>query len=152
LHGSRRFVLMPDHVHLIASMGDDAVSLGQWVKALKAVAGGLEDRFTPSPSESTGMPVNTSHPFTRMKRSWRWQSGFHDHRFRSSESEHRKWEYICLNPIRAGLVERPEQWRYAGEIRYDEAVPRLIRGAPPLFEPGLFLEGKAPGRGTRPTV
>ena len=40
----RRFVLMPDHIHLIAHMGHDAIRLGQWVKALKAVVGGLERR------------------------------------------------------------------------------------------------------------
>src|ERR1043165_281233 len=30
----RRFVIMPDHLHLIAHMGHDAVRLGQWIKAL----------------------------------------------------------------------------------------------------------------------
>ncbi len=30
----RRFVIMPDHIHLIAHMGRDAIRLGQWVKAL----------------------------------------------------------------------------------------------------------------------
>jgi REP element-mobilizing transposase RayT len=139
----RRFVVMPDHIHLIASMGQDAVTLGQWVKALKAVVGGLEERSMPSPGESTGMPVKTPHPFTRMKRSWHWQPGFHDHKFRSAESEHRKWEYICLNPIRARLVVRPEQWPYAGEILHNEPSPRVVRGTPPLFETGLFLEGRA---------
>ena len=44
----RRFVLMPDHVHLIARMGHDAVRLGQWIKALKAVVGWTADtRGTP---------------------------------------------------------------------------------------------------------
>ena len=37
----RRFVIMPDHLHLIAHMGRDAIRLGQWMKALKAVVGGL---------------------------------------------------------------------------------------------------------------
>jgi hypothetical protein len=40
----RRFVIMPDHLHLIAHQGQDAVPLGQWVKALKAVVSGLERR------------------------------------------------------------------------------------------------------------
>ena len=44
----RRFVVMPDHIHLIARMGHDAVRLGQWIKALKAVVAGLE------PSEPPG--------------------------------------------------------------------------------------------------
>jgi hypothetical protein len=40
----RRFVIMPDHLHLIAHMGFDAVRLGHWVKAMKAVVGGLKPR------------------------------------------------------------------------------------------------------------
>ncbi len=40
----RRFVVMPDHIHLIAHMGHDALRLGQWIKALKVVVGGLERR------------------------------------------------------------------------------------------------------------
>jgi len=35
---------MPDHIHLIAHQGHDAIRLGQWIKALKAVAGGLKRR------------------------------------------------------------------------------------------------------------
>ena len=40
----RRFVIMPDHIHLIAHMGHDAVRLGQCVKALKAFVAGLRAR------------------------------------------------------------------------------------------------------------
>ena len=40
----RRFVIMPDHLHIIARMGHEAVRLGQWIKALKAVVGGLRPR------------------------------------------------------------------------------------------------------------
>ncbi|HSU52791.1 MAG TPA: hypothetical protein VLT36_01885, partial [Candidatus Dormibacteraeota bacterium] len=108
-----------------------------------------------------------SHPFTRIPRSWRWQEGFHDHKFRTPESETRKWEYICLNPVRARLVDRPEQWPYGGEIFYDApAGPRLVRGTPPLLDIGILIlednrpanpppgEGtqEPPGEGTRPTT
>ncbi len=37
---------MPDHIHLIAHQGHEAVVLGRWVKALKAVVGGLRKRET----------------------------------------------------------------------------------------------------------
>jgi REP element-mobilizing transposase RayT len=161
----RRFVIMPDHIHLIAHMGHEAVRLGQWVKALKAVLGGLErrderrdaarpvgapglqgaasgDAAYNKPSADVGrLPPAGAGPvpreFTRIQREWRWQQGFHDHKFRTPESESRKWEYVCLNPVRDGLVQRPEEWPFAGEIFYDEADgPRLIRGTPPLLETG----------------
>jgi len=191
----RRFVVMPDHIHLIAHQGHDAIRLGQWIKALKAVVGGLERREerpvgTPglratTPNAASGdaaynatrradvgrVPPHggpkpshgaTPHEFTRIKRSWRWQDGYHDHKFRTPESESRKWEYVCLNPVRYGFVKRPEEWPFGGEVFYDEAGgPRLVRGTPPLLETGILVEeeretpregNKTPGKGTRPTT
>lgn len=178
----RRFVIMPDHFHLIAHMGHGAVTVGEWMKALKAILAGVARR-TPGEGTrpTTGMPpgegakpgevfdsrtasaghTKLSHEFTRIKRTWRWQDGYHDHKFRTPESESRKWEYVCLNPVRYGLVQRPEEWPFGGEIFYDHAGgPQLIRGTPPLLETGLLIEEEpvsrhdavSPGEGTRPTT
>ncbi|MHB8521039.1 MAG: transposase [Limisphaerales bacterium] len=170
----RRFVVMPDHIHLIAHMGDESIRLGQWIKALKAVVGGLkprDERPVESPDAASGdtaynairpgdvgrVPSHGEHEFTRIKRAWRWQDGYHDHKFRTPESEARKWECVCLNPVRYGLVKRPEEWPHGGEIFYDDAGgPRLVRGTPPLLETGLLMEenddGTTPREGTRPTT
>jgi hypothetical protein len=163
---------MPDHIHLITHQGHDAIRLGQWIKALKAVVGGLERREerpvgTPGlqhamPTAVGRVPPHGEHEFTRIKRAWRWQDGYHDHKFRTCESEARKWEYVCLNPVRYGFVKRPEEWPFGGEVFYDEASgPRLVRGTPPLLETGMLVEeeretlhegNKTPGKGTRPTT
>jgi putative transposase len=42
----------------------------------------------------------------------RWQRDFFDHRLRSWESGAEKARYIRENPVRAGLVERSEDWPY----------------------------------------
>ena len=115
-------------------------------------------------------PSPGAHEFTRLNRSWRWQAGFHDHKFRTRESEARKWEYVCLNPVRYHLVKRPEEWPYGGEIFYEGAGgPHLVRGTPPLLETGILIEEdgtlrggasqgagqggpEAPRGGTRPTT
>ena len=211
---------MPDHIHVIAHQGLDAIRLGQWIKALKAVVGGLEPRDerpvrapglqeqrssgdvgrvpthsvpsqTPDAASGDaaynatrpadvgrvpphGIPVpppgKSAHDFIRIKRPWRWQDGYHDHKFRTPESESRKWEYVCLSPVRYGLVKRPEEWPFGGEMFYDEAGgPRLVRGTPPLLETGMLIDEKGgtpphedsgtagedrgtPREGTRPTT
>jgi hypothetical protein len=85
-----------------------------------------------------------------MERTWRWQAGFHDHKFRTPESEARKWEYVCLNPARYHLVQRPEEWPYGGEIFYEDAGgPQLVRGTPPLLETGILIEEDGTMRGDR---
>jgi REP element-mobilizing transposase RayT len=42
----------------------------------------------------------------------KWQDGFFDHRLRAEESATEKGNYIRMNPVRAGLVARPEDWPY----------------------------------------
>jgi len=77
------FLLMPDHIHLIASFPHEA-SMRQTVRAWKA--------------------YHTRHLGIE------WQSGFFDHRLRSDASADDKYRYILANPVRAGLVENPVDW------------------------------------------
>jgi putative transposase len=83
-----RYVIMPDHVHVFVC-GDADFVLSRWVAALKRViskALGIRGEF--------------------------WQPTFFDHILRSDESYSEKWEYICQNPVRAGLVKKSEDWPY----------------------------------------
>jgi len=57
---------------------------------------------------TTLSPVGKSPPL--------WQRGFFHHVIRNTESYAQKWEYVRENPVRAGLVERAEQWPFQGEI------------------------------------
>ncbi|HUJ43847.1 MAG TPA: hypothetical protein VLW52_09590 [Opitutaceae bacterium] len=41
-----------------------------------------------------------------------WQRDFFDHRFRARESLQEKWDYLRMNPVRKGLLDRPERWPY----------------------------------------
>ena len=83
-------VIMPDHVHLIVTLAPESENtIGKWVKAFKAMV--------------------ARHRF-------KWQEGYFDHVLRSDESRSEKWEYIRMNPVRAGLVTRPENWPYAQQF------------------------------------
>ena len=87
-----RYVIMPDHIHLFVS-GSQEFSLTQWVRLLKRRL----SRVISAPE---------SH----------WQKGFFDHLIRHGESYSEKWEYVRQNPVRAGLVARPEDWPWQDEI------------------------------------
>jgi hypothetical protein len=41
--------------------------------------------------------------------------GFH-HRLRRGENYSDKWEYVRMNPVRAGLVADPDEWPYQGVL------------------------------------
>ena len=89
-----RYVIMPDHLHFFVC-GNPDFELALWVNGLKR-------------SISVALGATKKRPL--------WQPGFFDHLLRSSESYGQKWEYVCENPVRAGLVKRGEQWPYQGEF------------------------------------
>ncbi|HET9418524.1 MAG TPA: transposase [Chthoniobacterales bacterium] len=91
-----RYVLMPDHVHLFVSLPSQGTTLAQWVQALRSILG----------KTLLGLGVAKPH----------WQDGFFDHVLRNSESYAQKWEYVRMNPVRAGLGKTPDEWPYQGEI------------------------------------
>ncbi len=78
-------VLMPDHLHVLAMIPpctDIVRMVGRW-KRFTARAHGVE-----------------------------WQRDFFERRLRSTEHVDAKREYLRQNPVRAGLVERAEEWPF----------------------------------------
>jgi putative transposase len=78
-------VIMPDHLHMIATFGrQHAVQpvISAW-KSYQARALGIE-----------------------------WQSGFFEHRLRSDAEFVEKAHYVRVNPVRKGLANKWEDWAY----------------------------------------
>ncbi len=90
-------VVMPDHVHLVLTPLRDAegwpLSLSAILKALKGTSARSINKFRES-----GGPV--------------WQEESFDHVVRSEESFDEKVEYIRQNPVRRGLVKKPEDYAW----------------------------------------
>ena len=47
-----------------------------------------------------------------------WQPRFFDRALRTVQEYNEKVEYIHLNPVRAGLASRPEDWRWSSYNEY----------------------------------
>jgi len=91
-----RYVLMPDHLHLFCAPGRfPPTPLKQWVLFWRAQV-------------SRNWPIPEQKPI--------WQKEFFDRQLRTGESYHEKWDYVWQNPVRAGLVARPEDWPFQGEL------------------------------------
>jgi REP element-mobilizing transposase RayT len=91
-----RYVLMPDHAHLFVVVPATGITLSKWVQALKSVLG----------KELLRLGFQKPH----------WQEGFFDHVLRNSDSYSEKWDYVRMNPVRAGFCREPEDWEYQGEV------------------------------------
>jgi len=95
-----RYVLMPDHIHLFVVLPEQDITLSSWVHGLKVMLG------------KRLQAMGHAKP--------RWQRGFFDHLMRSAESYSEEWEYVRMNPVRAGLCSRPEEWPFQGEVEWLE--------------------------------
>ena len=81
-------IVMPDHIHLLIAPVDREAAVGNAAAALK--------RFI-------------RH---ELKANWQWQPASFDRLLRSDESAEKKWQYICENPVWAGLVQESGDWPY----------------------------------------
>jgi len=99
------FVIMPDHIHLLITPSAE-ISLE---RAMQFIKGGFSFRLK-----------------------WRgpvWQAGFTNHRVHDLEDYEQHREYIRMNPVRARLVEGPEDYRYSsafGALHVDP-VPQGLK-------------------------
>ncbi|MBT8135669.1 MAG: transposase [Gammaproteobacteria bacterium] len=93
LHDASRFfvdaaVVMPDHLHLAGRL--DEGTLSKVMHTLKSY----------SAHRLAGAGIATPV----------WQRGFHDHALRGDEDYRIRVRYLVENPVRAGLVERVEDY------------------------------------------
>ncbi len=90
------YCLMPEHLHYLPGPKLDGVSVLT-----------LSDQFK-------GKTTNRS-----WQCGWRgklWQPRYFDHIARHEESLLKIAEYILNNPVRKGLVDRPEDWPWSGHL------------------------------------
>jgi putative transposase len=82
---ARLFLAMPDHAHALLSF---------------------------PAAERMDSVIRNWKRFVAKKAEIEWQDGFFDHRLRDNENFLLKAEYIRMNPVRAGLVADPREWKY----------------------------------------
>jgi REP element-mobilizing transposase RayT len=99
--GLRRFylheyVVMPNHVHVLLTPVDELSKITQGIKGTSA-------------REANLILGRVGQVF--------WQDETYDHFCRDAREFDNIREYIALNPIRAGLVARPEAWPWSSVYR-----------------------------------
>ncbi len=99
------FVVMPDHVHILALGASDESNAIRFMQRFK---------------QSTG------YRFKRARWEYLWQHSFFDRVIRRGEDPIVVARYIVENPIRAGLIDADGTWPYSGGTLLDGAK------APPL--------------------
>jgi putative transposase len=140
------YVVMPEHVHLLLNE-PERNTLAQAIKSLKQ---GVARRLALRAEDSF------------------WQARYYDFNVWSERKFVEKLRYIHRNPVKRGLVERPEDWEWSsfrhyatgevGVVEIESQWTARIRGRAGIF-PTLMVraETKSPAqaeleRGTRHSV
>jgi len=131
-------VVMPDHVHLIFTPLEDD---GGHPYGLAEILNGIKGASAHTVNRQLGRKGHV------------WQDESFDHVLRSDESLQEKVEYVCQNPVRKGIADRPEEyrwlwceWLHASEAQPRAAVPHTQpRAAVPHTQPGATGPHAQPG-------
>ncbi len=91
------YCLMPDHVHLLADGLSSNSDFKRFVKLAKQRSGGL---------------------YARTHHRGLWQEGYFERVLRDEDDARFLARYILNNPVRAGLVESPEDYPFVGSDRW----------------------------------
>jgi len=125
------FVVMPDHFHLLLTPS----ATTSLEKAVQFIKGG------------------SSHGIHKQRdqRMAIWQEGFHDWTNRDADDWQTKVDYIRMNPVRAKLAAKPEDWPYSsasGRFTLDPAPDKYLHFASGAKAP--VVPTQAPGLKPRP--
>jgi putative transposase len=111
------FVVMPDHLHVLLTVGD-----GMTIeKAMQLIKG----RFSHRLSHELGYLGEI------------WQRGFSEVQVLNRESLLQHRTYIAMNPVKAGLVDSPEQYPFCFEFLAKQKSQRQAGAKAPEHLPDI---------------
>lgn len=104
------FVVMPDHLHLMLTPG----ATTSLEKAIQLIKDGSSYQIRKARNQKMEI----------------WQVGFYDWTIRDWNDWQTKVEYIHTNPVRASLVQKPEDWLYSsasGKFTLDPIPNKILQ-------------------------
>ena len=106
------YVVMPEHIHLLISEpGRDTPSTVMQVLKQRTAHALLPKRKRKDPRQR--------ELFGEMPACSFWQARFYDFNVWSYKKRVEKLRYMHRNPVKRGLVELPEQWRWSSHRHYE---------------------------------
>ncbi len=108
------YVVMPEHVHLLVSEPEHS-SLAVAIQMLKQiVAQKLRPTLSPRAGEKGGAPPHF------------WQARYYDFNVWTKRKRVEKLGYMHGNPVKRGLVEKPEDWAWSSFRHYLTGVEGVV--------------------------
>jgi len=128
------YCIMPNHLHIIANT-EDPIFLKDVMRNFKRFTSRkITAAFIEKSDDWSQYCISyfkVCGKFHRKNIEYKvWKDGNHAIELYSSKFYHQKLNYIHQNPVRARLVERPEEWVYSSAIDYLGGKSVLVRVVP----------------------
>jgi len=112
------YVFMPNHVHLVLFPLQKVYDMAQILRAIKQPVSRRALRYVAT-NASEWLPRMTQKRGNRVERHF-WQSGGgYDRNVTEPRTLRAMIDYIHLNPVRRGLVERARDWRWSSAAWFE---------------------------------
>ena len=121
------FCVMPDHLHFLVQGVKPDSDLLRFVKAFK---------------------IKSSREFAAKHGCELWQKKYYDHILREKESMESVAWYIWMNPVRAGIVDRPKDYAFVGS--FTMKIPDVTE-LPETWQPPYRTEKRPPQKAAATT-
>ena len=108
---TRGLVLLPNHLHLLWELPADDLDYSKRV-------GRWKSRFTTAWLSAGASEAEVPTGQRRRRLRGVWQQRFFEHTIRSVRDYQMHLDYIHVNPVKHGLVERPVDWQWSTFHRY----------------------------------
>jgi REP element-mobilizing transposase RayT len=110
------YVVLENHLHLIASAADLAKEVGDF-KSFTARR--IIDLLRRSGSETLLRQLQQMKAYHRIDRPYQlWLEGSHPQLIQADDMMRQKLEYMHYNPVKRGYVDDPTHWRYSSARDY----------------------------------
>ena len=112
------YVLMPNHVHLITAL-PEGESISDLMRDFKKYTSTRIRQQLERDGQDSFLRILRHNTQGRTKQVFKlWKDRFDDLVIESETTLRVKVEYMHNNPVRAGLVSNPEDWRYSSARNY----------------------------------
>ena len=111
------YVVMPDHVHAILWCSDPG-AISRFMKSWKQTSSLRLKKLLRGLLPKYAATIPHTDPF--------WQAGFYPFNLYSEPKALEKLNYMHLNPVRAGLVERAIDWKWSSARYFELSEPSVV--------------------------
>lgn len=132
------WVIMPEHIHLLVAPRESGLRVGEFLGQIKEQVSRNAMIWLESHAPEW-LPRLTVREGKKNRRRFWQPGGGYDRNIAEVETLYACLNYIHLNPVKRGLVERAEDWEWSSARWYAGETPTLLdmdRTLPPQLEVG----------------